>query len=320
MRYWMALALLTGCGQPVDTTQPPMMEGRPADPSLSLAPPAQGEQVVIGPFNVPPGAEVQLCRTLKLSNTEEVGVNRLQVAMSHGSHHFILFRSDQDFPDQIFPCWGTVNFDDWQFIEDVNKSGGNDWTIADGNGFVFKPHQQIMVQSHFVNATTVQSPYGGMALLNIYEVPKSQIAHQLHGMFTVDTNINIPPHSSYSTHRTCTFSDTVYLAAMTGHFHARGKTFSVWRNRDQQNEEMLYQSQSWDSPPFEVFPSTTEVFNALDDGVQFQCDFFNPTDNWIGWGGHADVQEHCNLFFQYYFFDGNDNKPGLTCTQGTGGW
>ena len=35
-------------------------------------------------------------------------------------------------------------------------------------------------------------------------------------------------------------------------------------------------------------------------------------------GGHADVQEHCNLFFQYYI---NDEAQGpLGCEEGSGGW
>ena len=310
-----ALALLvSACGgsssQTSDQTLP-----------VYLSVPERGEQLSIGPFDVPSGTEVQICRTLKMSNTEAVGVNRLQVSLAQGSHHFILFRSNKDFPDEVFPCWGTVNFDDWEFMIDVNKSGGEDWQLADGQAFVLQPNQQIMIQSHFVNATTVQSPKGGMALVNMFEVDPN-VAHPLHGMFTVDTRINIPPHSAYTTSRACTFDQTVYLAAMTGHFHARGLEFSVNRFRDNVlMPEQIYDSKSWDSPNFEIFPQPSDVFNTFDDGVEFTCSYFNNTDNTIGWGGHADVQEHCNLFFQYYFYNESDpkNKP-MTCKEGSGGW
>ncbi len=312
-----ALLSLFGCGSP------------PERLPVYLSVPERGEQLSIGPFEVPQGTEVQICRTMKMSNDDQVGVNHVQVALAQGSHHFILFRSTKDFRDEVFPCWGTVNFDDWEFVVDVNKNGGEDWQLDEGQAFIMEPHQQIMIQSHFVNATTVKSPEGGMATVNLFEVDPN-VPHPLHGMFTVDTHIDIQPHSTYTTSRSCTFDQTVYLAAMTGHFHARGTEFSVHRFRDNvmMPEEIYDSVHMWDSPEFKIFPQPSDVFNTFDDGVAFTCDYYNDTDQHIGWGGHADTQEHCNLFFQYYFYDEHPelrvpakpaNKP-LTCREGSGGW
>src|SRR5947207_11304692 len=108
--------LLSACSAPTSMPQAPMPLNGNGLPDV--APPPMGEQVTIGPFDVPPGQEVQLCRTLKLPNTSPIAINRLQVVLNEGSHHFILFRArnNQAFDDQTFPCWGTVNFDDWEFL------------------------------------------------------------------------------------------------------------------------------------------------------------------------------------------------------------
>jgi hypothetical protein len=286
--------------------------------------PAVGQQLMIGPFDVP--TEIQLCRTVKLDNDEPVAVNRIQVVMAQGSHHFILFRSREDFPDQVFNCWGTVNFDDWEFLMDVNKAGGADWTLDEGQAFVMRPHQQIMMQSHFLNAVggSVQSPNGGYAFANLYEVPLAKVQHPLYGQFTVDTRINIPPQAYYTTNRTCTFTTSVSLVAMTGHFHARGLEFAVSRTYDGTLMDQIYDSTSWDSPVFELFHPARELI-GFDEGVNFSCSYFNYTNDPIGWGGHAEVQEHCNLFFQFYYSypeeapDGAKPNP-LRCREGSGGW
>jgi hypothetical protein len=318
----------------------------PTKDDLPLPPPVNGIQLTFGPFNVPSGnpsvtpppgernGEVQICRTLKLPNDAPMAVDRLNVALNHGSHHFILFRSKKSFPDQIFTCWGTVNFDDWEFVEDVNISGGHDWQLAQGQAFVFAPHQQIMIQAHFVNATTVQTPLGGMAKINLYETPMANVQHVLYGNFSVNSDLNggIPPHTptkGWHISRRCTFSEPVYLAAMTGHFHARGDEFDVdldWDSDTGEQRMPIYQNLSWDTPLFKVFdtPMLTAGINA---GVRFDCYYHNDSDATISWGGQADVQEHCNLFFQYYFdsaFLPGDpagmNGTPIRCVQGSGGW
>jgi hypothetical protein len=327
MRHWLSLLLLTAACE--------------ADNGLPhVNPPTQGEQVVIGPFTVPMGHEIQMCRTLKLSNPKPVAVNRLEVVLNTGSHHFILFRSHNNapFPDDTFPCWGTVNFEDWEFLMDVNRDGGYDWTLDKGQGFIMEPYQQIMIQSHYVNATTVQTDKAGGGILNLHETDPTKITKKLYGMFTVDTRIYIPPHEGYSTSRDCSFNNAAHVVAMTGHFHKRGRTFTV--NRIHQTGRMLetptlgeqiYESDDWNAPPFAMFDgqadhSPVQPLFVQTDGVRFTCTFFNDTDDPIGWGGHADTQEHCNLFFQYYDFcedgkvcDDAQHKP-LDCHEGRGGW
>src|SRR5262249_6892804 len=78
----------------------------------------------------------------------------------------------------------------------------------------------------------------------------------------------------------------------------------------------VYRSDNWDAPFFKVFDPPLYV--GLNEGVRFTCTYFNETNDVIGFGGHADVQEHCNLFFPYY--DGNAQQRPFACGEGSCGW
>jgi hypothetical protein len=198
-----------------------------------------------------------------------------------------------------------------------------------------------MIQSHFVNSV----PFGGTivskqaySVLNLHAMDLFDVKHKILGMFTVNTRIAIPPHTdNWKTQRRCTFSDTVHVVAMTGHFHEQGRTFLV----NQMETDLLHdtvdgvamigtpycsgpdctddlgQAHNWDSPLFKTFDPPVLV-NGDSEGFQFSCSYDNESDRWIYFGGAASTQEHCNLFFQYYIDQDRDGH--LTCDEGQGGW
>lgn len=311
------------------------------DAPIVLDPPADGFQVTFGPFAVPSG-DVQLCRTLKLDNEQPVAVNRFDLKMLPGSHHFILFRGQQkpdgsyiEYPDQVFDCKGTINFDEWDFVFDVNQAGGTDFSFDNGEAVIFPPHAQLLVQAHFLNASAVKAPQGGYDVLNMYKTDLSKVVHPIHGQFTVDTHVAIPPRSTdWMTSRQCSFSRSVHVVSMTGHFHNQGTMFAVdYMDTNATPIEEVYcsgekcpdangQAYNWDHPLFKYFNPPLIVNGTIDgasQGLHFTCMYDNPSDRTIYFGGLAETQEHCNLFFQYYYAD--ESKPGeLKCAEGSGGW
>lgn len=88
----------------------------------------------------------------------------------------------------------------------------------------------------------------------------------------------------------------------------------------------LYRNESWDSPEFKTYVAAERQYALIAtglDALEFQCSFDNTdpngntSDTTIGFGGHADVQEHCNLFIQYYRKDKKDSP--VTCIEVSGG-
>ncbi len=308
---------------------------------IVLAPPPDGYQLTFGPFAVPSG-DVQLCRTLKLDNEKEIALNRFDLKMLPGSHHFILFRAQKkadgtyiEYPDQVFDCKGTINFDEWDFMFDVNQVGGTDYQLADGQAVLLPPHAQLLMQAHFLNASAVKAPQGGYDVLNMYKTDPAKVLHPIRGKFTVNTNVAIPPKSTdWTTYRRCSFSRSVHITSMTGHSHNQGRTFRVMFQNMFDNSiideaycsgsdcsDEAGRASNWDHPLFKYFSPAFIVnggINADIQGLNFSCSYDNPLDRYIYFGGLAETQEHCNLFFQYYY-DVEDNNP-LTCAEGSGGW
>lgn len=302
-------------------------------------PPENGYQIVMGPFEVPSGDEVQLCQTMKLPNDEPIAINRFSATKFAGSHHTILFVSEKDFPDRVFPCWGTINFDDWHFVFDTQEED-LDWRLPDGKAIVMRPHQQILVQAHYQNATVTTSPRGGGVALNLHTTRMPDPADkgaQVYGMFTVNRRIELPPKSVAGPFpRLCVFSRDAHINALYGHFHSRGRRFLIEHlgapdtgdDEGRFNYGVIYESKNWSAPPFVTSPSEKLPGDGVNgylvgagEAIRFSCWYENTTDDWIWFGSHAQVNEHCNLFFNYSISpnDKNDTVP-FACTNGNGGW
>ena len=62
----------------------------------ALSPPENGLQLHLGPFEVEPQFERELFYFTELDTTDPVYVNKVEIAMAPGSHHFILYTYDDD--------------------------------------------------------------------------------------------------------------------------------------------------------------------------------------------------------------------------------
>ena len=325
-------SVVTGCNSP-DLTAAPGVE----DNSLLPAPkPGEGYQLEMGPFSVPRGSEVQICRTFKLPNDEPMAFNRFKEIHNTGSHHVILFRRiatnkpENQVDDQVFPCWGVINFDEWEFVIDSQQKNDSDNNLPDGVGMVFEPHHQMMIQAHFLNAAAdiskVTTPLDGHSWINMYKMPMENVRSRAAGKFTVNARVFLPARTSNLTFtRDCLFSNPASVFAMTGHFHERGKEFRVDAlDADYNPTEMMYRGTDWNDQPLTHFQTPMPFLGDLSGGppgIRFSCTYDNDTDKDIVWGGNASTQEHCNLFFWY--FDPtipSTQNPDLTCLSGSGGW
>jgi hypothetical protein len=319
-----ALVVLAACGPGGQITPPAPEE------ELTFPKPDHGHQLMMGPFDVPPGEEVQLCQTMKLDNDEPIAVDKIESLKLPGSHHVILFASDQDVPDQTFYCWGTIDFDVWRFVFD-NQEEDISWQLPKGKGFMMRPHQQVMIQSHYQNATNTKSPLGGKVYLNLHTKPVAGIT-PVYGAFAVNRRIELPPNSlSGPFYRDCDFNRAAKVIGLYGHFHSRGRKFTVNKMSsidtgaqigERADLGRLYESESWTHPPMVTAPGPELGEEGIDVGagesLRWGCSYQNDTDRWFWFGSHADVAEHCNFFFFYYLTD--DSPSAFQCSQGAGGW
>ncbi len=68
-----------------------------------LDPPENGYQFHLGPFDVPASDDRELFYYEELNNEEDIYINRVEISMAPGSHHFIFYTFDDNIPSQLFP-------------------------------------------------------------------------------------------------------------------------------------------------------------------------------------------------------------------------
>jgi hypothetical protein len=306
-----AAALAIGCSKGAPSSGDSVKAGdshKPAAPTrtVDLAPPEHGVQLETPEFPVPPGAERQWCYYFKLPSDVDLDVVRFQIRYLPGSHHMNLFQTEQNVPDHDEDCFKVMPFTSNDNPNGVDLVVGSqseelDWTLPPGIGFHLKAHRQLVLQTHYVNAGTQQTPSGfGKVKINLYTEPdRAKIKNHMGTMFANNVNIHIPPHESRSFSTTCGLPNAVKVAAVTGHFHSRGKIFSVNLAPDGADPtEEIFRSRAWDEPPFQVLAEPRDL--PAGGGLYYTCDFQNRSDLDIKFGPHVEYEEHCNLFAYFY--------------------
>jgi hypothetical protein len=309
--FSVVLAALAGCGPPAgDTFLPP--------PSA-----VDGFQLNVPHFEVAAGTEVQSCYFFAVPGTpgQDVWINRFVLAANAGTHHMNVFRVKtivglSGNPGDVVvsqngvgPCFKSSNWADWPLVVNSQDGGQHvDWNLPDGVGSRFTAGELLMLQIHFVNATTQTSPAGGRGAANFYYMPAPP-TFELGTIFATNQNIRVCPGKTaeYETHCKTPMSNATIIAA-NGHFHSRGTKFTM-NVVDANGTDMLpapfYTSTSWNEPPM---ARGLDIKIPDGGGVSWTCDFAadasscgNPADQCcFTFGGKVDTQEHCNAFVYYY--------------------
>lgn len=339
------VALLTLVGCPAEP-EPPLA----IDPS-SLQAPARGQgfQFRTPLFQVNAGEEVQDCYFFKVSElakqgglpeNEPVNLHRIQMVQRAGSHHMNLFRvkSIKGLDPNAGPvsrglngqgeCFKSPNWADWPLIANTQQDGEVDWTFPEGVANVFQPDEWIMLQTHYVNASSQKTPDDAEVAVNWHTIPKEKVVHQMGTLFATKQSIRVCKHNpSPEFSGTCQFknpSREVNIIGANGHFHGRGKTFDMyaWDGvsiAKPADDARFYRSEAWDEPPMLRSPEL-DLQVKPGGGVYFTCSYqWHPPADEIGgckalddadkseekdccytFGPIVEKNEHCNIFVYYW--------------------
>lgn len=196
--------------------------------------------------------------------------------------------------------------------------------LADGRQSVirFKAKDTVVIENHYVNFTALpigsqKTPGGkGKVIINLWKDNSNAVPELSSMMFAKQIHLSIPKNDpDYTITKNCFFPGvTTYpisILGMTGHFHSLGRKFWADKRRatfdvsgniiaDTLIEAHIYQSSTWDEPPFTVYP-TPVVLNAYpsllqQEYIQYGANYVNPTQNTVLFGPHVGYEEHCNLF------------------------
>lgn len=275
----------------------------PSATDVTLAAPAAGEglQVKVGPFTVPAGTEVQKNYYLKLPNTTDIWVNKVVFRFNAGSHHLNIFKSDTaNVADTVIDTFDAIPFAQWDLVGS-SQVDSLVWEMPNGCAFHLNAHQQMIFQTHYVNASTQATATGrGLCLVNFYTLPAGTTpANPVGAVFSQDKAIDLPPHTAATYLKVVkAFPNDANIVLMTGHFHSRGKSFIVTKWKNGATGDTIYKNNTWDEPPVDIF--STPLHIAKGDSLAYITSYENTTDKEIKFGGHVEIEEHSNLFTYYY--------------------
>ncbi|MCA9646256.1 MAG: hypothetical protein H6718_29485 [Polyangiaceae bacterium] len=276
-----------------------------------------GWQITTGTFEVAQGKEVQNCYFFEVPGDKPFFVKRMTVAQNEGSHHMNVFRVKtiqnlDGAPGEVVEdgeCWKSPNWADWPLIMNTQQGGLTDFELPDGVVERFEPGEKIMIQTHFVNATTQQTPLGGKVVMNFERAPEGGTYDELGTIFATNQSIRVCPGDNKKKYEaTCRFGldHEVTIIGANGHFHSRGDRFTI-SPFDQFDGagDPFYVSNTWDDPPME---RDLNVKIPAGGGISYSCEFSAPPDDCgdpnedccYTFGGFVEFQEHCNAFAYFY--------------------
>ncbi len=324
--------------------------------TLEAPPAGEGFQFRTQLFSVAPGEEVQDCYFYKISDlakqgglpeNEPVNLHRVRIVQRDGSHHMNLFRvktivKDAEGKVQLGPELGPVSrgkngqgacfksplWADWPLVANSQVDGEVDWTFPDGVANVFQPDEWIMLQTHYVNASSQKTPDSAEVVINWHTIPKDQVKHEMGTLFATKQSIRVcksNPTPEYT--GSCQFKNAaapINIIGANGHFHGRGRAFEMYSwdgmtTSKPDASKRFYRSETWDEPPMLRSPELNVEVQPKG-GVFFSCSYqwTPPTDEAGGCKGLDDYDknpekdccytfgpiveknEHCNIFVYYW--------------------
>ena len=295
------------------------LEGPSAKPTPAPAPVAEVAFALhTDDVTVPAGTETQLCYFFAVPAGPALWVNRIVATQAPGSHHLNVFRvksianlSGNDGEKVVDgECWKSANWKDWPLVINSQESGDVDWTLPEGVAHRFEPGELLMVQSHYVNATTQMTPGIAKAAIKFYKEPGDATPMELGTAFATNQSIQVCPGDvDKSVQASCLLGskDPVTIVGANGHFHSRGRQFSIMPF-DPQNgasDAPFYVNKSWSEP---LMARDLKVVVPPLGGFAYKCEYDVPADSCgdpskmccYTFGPKVEINEHCNAFVYYY--------------------
>ncbi len=268
----------------------------PATKTLMAPAPGEGVQISTPMFEVPPGAEKFACYHTEIPVDGPINVHYYESVMAAGSHHFILYKTDNDAtPVGTMDQNGCITgFQSWIYS---SAQPHIDLQIPEGVAFALGSRQRIAFDMHYIN-TTQQTLQAHVTLNVIFAQGEFQQAAPL---ISYNTGIFIPPNGTQTVEGDCTPGPGAKFFYMLTHEHRRGTMATISRlMADGSMGETLVSSPDWEVPMERKW--ITEPFMTFQPGekLHYRCDYQNDLPQVVTTGPSADTNEMC-MAITYYF-------------------
>ncbi len=279
----------------------------PGDEFTAPNPPSQGVQVHLDQFDVNPNFERELFKYQDLNNPEDLYVNRIEIIMRQGSHHFILY----DFtPGSALPPKGV--------IRDLrNPDGSNnintlltminqvfffgtqlritDYRFPSGVALKVDANKALDLNSHYANYTSDTIP--GEVYVNLHSIPRSEVQHTAKNLFLNNTDFTLPANQVTTLSKTFKFFDERKVFMLTSHAHQQMLDFKIYISGGARDGELVYYTDDWEHPPLMKYDPPISL--KFGEGLVAEATYNNNTSEDKGFG-FLSTDEMMIIFGAYY--------------------
>ena len=249
------------------------------------------------------GDEAVKCITVGLGNKDPVMVRKFRTSLNQGSHHMIVYKSDQPPSAEPFPCMSFgVQGGSAIFIAQQAESELALPTDESGVPVALElgANQSLTLEIHYINATA--EPIDVIGTVELDVLPAS--TNVIKSGFVFQGALNIPEIPAFGEADTgILFQDGIpgtKVFALTTHQHHLGTRMQVWlADTPGDLSTPIADSTSWSDPPLELFDPPLDLPANANKGFAYRCEWKNTTSSPV-YGGLSANDEMC-FFWSYYY-------------------
>ncbi len=279
-------------------------------PFTPLNPPAKGFQLHLGPFDVGSNFEREFFQYTDTKQTEDVFVNRVEIEMRKGSHHFILYSFIPGTSNDQLPNYGEarelrlnsggLNLSTLRSMQYHQFFAGTQWPrlnykLPSGVALRLPAEFGLDQNSHYVNRT--DSIMIGEVYTNIHTIDESEVQH-IAELFSMSNNdLVLPPKKVTIITKTYRVNSTTSFGQVFSHAHEKMTEFIVEIDGGPRDGEVIYWTDDWEHPP--ILNYDPPITLSAGQGLKLIATYDNPTDLTVRFG-FASTDEMMILFGWYY--------------------
>ena len=272
--------------------------------------PSNGFQLHLEPFDVQPDYEKEFFVYTDLKLDEDKYVNRIEIEMRSGSHHFLLYTFDENTPSNILPEYGeirdlrdengilniaTLTSTQYHIFFNGTQWPSLDFKLPEGVAFHLPKGTGIDQNSHYVNYT--DSTMIGEVYTNFHTVEKSEVKHVAQLLNLSNTAIILPPNKVTTLEKTFPVNEKIFLGQVNSHAHQKMTEFIVQIVGGDRNGETIYWTDDWDHPPIINYDPPIELNKGQ--SIKLIATYNNNTNKTVRFGFKS-TDEMMILFGWFY--------------------
>ncbi|MXY81320.1 MAG: hypothetical protein F4Y91_04450 [Gemmatimonadetes bacterium] len=284
----------------------------------SLEPPLAGIQLRLGPFEVAPQYEREVYFYQALDHAEDIFVNRFELSMRSGSHHFIINQFPDYTPADVIPEPETYrdlrdaagNYQDsegydlfdWRVMQYqvpivIAQSTRLDFSLPPGVAMRLPAGTGLDMNSHYAN--TADQVMIGEVLVNLHLADPAKVERVAEVFALSNFDIDLPAGEVTSLEKEFIFKEDRHIFQLVSHTHDRMEEFTAEFIGGPRDGELIYISYDWEHPAPLRFDPPLMVEEGQ--GFRIRATYDNDTERNLNFGFTR--ADEMMILYGYYYAD-----------------